>query len=192
MLCPVCKAPLSPINYKKLEIDFCCGCKGVWCDKGELLELLGKLVRKDSDISPEYFKQEVHNVEKKKNCPRCGILMRAEAWQYGDATAILDFCLKCRGVWADKGEVFWLVHENMRAAGLMKELAEATFKETAQIKEWKEVEAFASKLAESPLEKGKKFFRPNDIAHSQQGKLAPGSSQAHIIRYRSINWRILT
>ena len=34
--CPVCKDPMKEVPFKKLMIDVCTRCKGVWLDPGEL------------------------------------------------------------------------------------------------------------------------------------------------------------
>ena len=35
LTCPTCKAPLEPVTYRKITIDKCTQCEGVWLDKGE-------------------------------------------------------------------------------------------------------------------------------------------------------------
>jgi hypothetical protein len=42
MRCPKCGMELIVINYKKIEIDKCSACEGVWLDAGEL-EAISKL-----------------------------------------------------------------------------------------------------------------------------------------------------
>jgi len=39
MKCPKCGMDLVEIDYKKLKIDKCTGCDGVWLDAGELEEV---------------------------------------------------------------------------------------------------------------------------------------------------------
>ena len=34
--CPKCGAPLAAVTFRKVEIDKCTGCGGVWLDMGEL------------------------------------------------------------------------------------------------------------------------------------------------------------
>lgn len=34
--CPVCKYPMKEVSLKKVMIDMCTRCKGVWLDPGEL------------------------------------------------------------------------------------------------------------------------------------------------------------
>lgn len=54
MRCPKCAAPLKERSFKKIQIDQCTGCGGIWLDPGELEEVaerdeeswLGKLWQK--------------------------------------------------------------------------------------------------------------------------------------------------
>ena len=39
MKCPKCGSDLEEIHHDEVMVDQCPGCKGIWCDKGEL-ELL--------------------------------------------------------------------------------------------------------------------------------------------------------
>lgn len=41
VLCPVCKASLSLMDVRGVEIDFCGKCSGVWLDMGEIERLTG-------------------------------------------------------------------------------------------------------------------------------------------------------
>ncbi|MBI2988750.1 MAG: zf-TFIIB domain-containing protein [Deltaproteobacteria bacterium] len=54
MRCPKCGEPLKERSFKKIQIDQCAGCGGIWLDAGELEEVaereeeswLGKLWQK--------------------------------------------------------------------------------------------------------------------------------------------------
>lgn len=54
MRCPKCAAPLKERSFKKIQIDQCTGCGGIWLDPGELEQVaereeeswLGKLWQK--------------------------------------------------------------------------------------------------------------------------------------------------
>jgi len=37
--CPRCEEPLRSGLWREIEIEFCPGCRGVWLDQGDLLEL---------------------------------------------------------------------------------------------------------------------------------------------------------
>ena len=43
MKCPKCGMELIEIDYKKIKIDKCSECEGVWLDAGELAPALSKL-----------------------------------------------------------------------------------------------------------------------------------------------------
>ncbi len=124
ILCPICKIPLNRIVYKRLEIDVCFQCKGVWFDKDEIWSFLWQYGDKESGISEKFYQDEAQDINKVKNCPRCDIPMGARSWEYLDRIAILDLCPKCKGVWADRGEVFQLAsrREGYRPSVHMTEL----------------------------------------------------------------------
>ena len=41
MRCPKCGTPLQEIPYRKIKVDECTACGGIWLDKGELETLAG-------------------------------------------------------------------------------------------------------------------------------------------------------
>jgi len=103
--------PLNKVIYKRLEIDVCFQCKGVWFDKDEIWSFLWQYRDKEAGISEKFYQDEAQNINKAKNCPRCDISMNARPWEYLDRTAILDFCPQCKGIWADRGEVSLLASQ---------------------------------------------------------------------------------
>ena len=40
MKCPVCRIDMIVVEHKKIELDYCVKCSGVWFDSGELELLL--------------------------------------------------------------------------------------------------------------------------------------------------------
>lgn len=40
--CPKCAAPLVTITYRKVELDKCSSCEGLWLDCGELDQVLAQ------------------------------------------------------------------------------------------------------------------------------------------------------
>lgn len=42
MRCPKCAEPLKERSFKKIQIDQCTGCGGIWLDVGELEEVAGR------------------------------------------------------------------------------------------------------------------------------------------------------
>ena len=43
MICPACREEMIVVEYKKIELDICVACRGVWCDADALGLLLGTL-----------------------------------------------------------------------------------------------------------------------------------------------------
>jgi len=41
MICPACRDEMIVVEYKKIELDICVSCRGVWFDADELGLLLG-------------------------------------------------------------------------------------------------------------------------------------------------------
>jgi Zn-finger nucleic acid-binding protein len=62
MKCPKCGADLEEITFKRVSIDKCIECKGIWLDHGELQTLLGK----ENDLVKTVFKQFFQNEEEHK------------------------------------------------------------------------------------------------------------------------------
>ena len=47
MNCPVDKSPMLVVEHKKIELDYCPSCHGVWFDGGELGQFLGEVADKE-------------------------------------------------------------------------------------------------------------------------------------------------
>jgi Zn-finger nucleic acid-binding protein len=98
------------IEYKKIELDFCNSCRGVWFDGGELELLL-------EDAGLKHVKQNLGDVlrlpealtdEKKRRCPICSINMK-KVRIGGDKGVMIDACIRHDGLWFDGGEVADLI-----------------------------------------------------------------------------------
>ena len=50
MKCPVDKSDMMMVEHRKIEIDFCLECSGVWLDSGELELLVGVLNAEGADL----------------------------------------------------------------------------------------------------------------------------------------------
>lgn len=102
MKCPKCDdKELSRFEHEGVEFDFCsAGCKGIWCDNGELAyytETLKDLPSK-RDIEAEGVATPYH-------CPRCETNTLLEISYLPDKGPQLEICSKCRGIWMDFKEL---------------------------------------------------------------------------------------
>lgn len=99
MRCPVCNnIQLEEKHYKDgaLVLDRCPGCNGVWFDKDELHQLLGKK-------SAGYFEiPRISQQTGRVRCPKCNEGMYELC--YPKTTVFIDMCKSCRGIWLDHNE----------------------------------------------------------------------------------------
>ena len=99
MQCPKCdNTPLKrgSLSTKKLTLDQCPKCKGMWFDKGELGHLLGD--KADQEFSIPKFAAEMPNTR----CPCCQLSLYE--FCYPDTLILVDGCRQCEGIWLDNSE----------------------------------------------------------------------------------------
>ena len=104
--CPACENVVM-LEYddpeSSLTIDSCPECFGLWFDGEELKRFLRSPGLSEKILEDEEL--EINSPPRQKeprNCPSCeGGKMKAS--QMG--SLILDYCLACRGVWFDHGEL---------------------------------------------------------------------------------------
>jgi Zn-finger nucleic acid-binding protein len=103
MNCPKCKElTLAAATLDGVEVDTCSECKGVWFDKAELPELLGKKTQRVEPIMGGEDGADA-NYQRGVACPRDGQnLLRVRSNRNRDVT--VDACVVCQGVWLDGGE----------------------------------------------------------------------------------------
>ena len=98
--CPRCWVPLKkePIQVwlRKVNVDLCPKCNGIYLDDGELRTLTG-------NFSLAKWLTDYLGVDSdsKLVCPGCGGVMDAE--RPGDIE--VEVCLNCKGIWLDEGEL---------------------------------------------------------------------------------------
>jgi uncharacterized protein len=104
MICPACKKSMIVVEYKRIELDYCSNCFGVWFDSGELELLL------ESTQSTEKSAKEVCQPlqdkasETKRKCPICHQFMVQN--HIGEKLPVLiDICPTCDGLFFDGGEL---------------------------------------------------------------------------------------
>ncbi len=106
MNCPACKGAMVVMDHKRIELDYCTKCFGVWFDAGEL-ELLAERLGLDEAASgvAEIMTLPARKAsEKARPCPICTRKMRKAA---ADSTpeVLVDICSRGHGVWFDGGEI---------------------------------------------------------------------------------------
>lgn len=106
MICPVCKKDMFVLEYKRIELDYCQSCKGVWFDSGELELLLeaGGVKNVSTSLSDVLKFTEAQTAEKKRHCPICARNMK-KVKIGGEAGVMIDACIQNDGLWFDSGEV---------------------------------------------------------------------------------------
>lgn len=106
MNCPACKGAMVVVEHKRIELDYCTKCFGVWFDAGEL-ELLAErlgLGEAASGVGGIMALSERKVSEKARPCPICARKMRKVA--AGSTPEVLvDICSRGHGVWFDGGEI---------------------------------------------------------------------------------------
>ncbi len=112
MICPTCKSQMIVVEHKKIELDYCPECHGVWFDSGELELLLDSLnlENRGQFVSNMLNASEAKTPEKKRKCPICAQRMKKAA--VGEKPSILvDVCRNSDGLWFDGNEVGQLIKQ---------------------------------------------------------------------------------
>lgn len=101
MLCPKCNLEMSPKSFRKVEVDRCFGCGGVWLDKGEMEEIDNKNISTLVDVVGKTEKSDVmDNVT--AHCHRCD----NDMFNLTGANDVkFDWCDQCEGMFFDRGEL---------------------------------------------------------------------------------------
>ena len=114
MKCPVCSVEMSPYSYGGQTIDVCPQCRGIWFDPTELNAAAREMIQNE-DVSGQEAKDAFHVTpesmpgdELKKLCPRCSVSTEVFNYSY-DSNIFLNKCPTCHGVWADRGELEYVV-----------------------------------------------------------------------------------
>jgi Zn-finger nucleic acid-binding protein len=87
-----------------VQVDECTVCHGVWFDGGELSEAKKGEAPDLRWVEFDLWKEEdlFQVSEGALKCPRDHVPMASV--KYGPTEVTVDACVKCRGVWLDKGE----------------------------------------------------------------------------------------
>lgn len=135
MNCPKCNAEFESRNVGDVQIDECIQCHGIWFDPDEL-EQATQVVEEDLrwmefDLWKDQDLFQVSQGEMK--CPRCKTTMAAV--QYDPTDVTVDTCVRCRGIWLDKGEFKLIIAalEEEVASLSEDEYRQVTLKEARQL-----------------------------------------------------------
>ena len=104
MKCPYCKIELKKKMIKKIEIDECEKCKGMWFEDDELRKAKDFTDEDLNWMDFEIWKHEDQFKTKSRNlpCPKCNKSL--VAINYADTDVEIDCCPTCKGTGLDKGE----------------------------------------------------------------------------------------
>jgi len=102
--CPKCKVELQTKIYKKLELDVCPSCQGMWLDTLEFEYITSpKDVYTDPSLEPIFIPTPLEERENSYyECVRCNNLMNRI--NFKRSGVLIDICCD-HGVWLDKGEL---------------------------------------------------------------------------------------
>lgn len=106
MKCPVCNIDMIVVEHKKIELDYCVKCHGVWFDSGELELLLETLREPGAGSQTEALltPAEAKSAEKQRKCPICGKKMK-KTTVCPEPRVLIDTCPRGEGLWFDGGEL---------------------------------------------------------------------------------------
>ena len=112
MKCPTDNSVLESSVYEEdIEVDICPSCRGLWLDKGELEQIEETQERDYSEelkLIPNLVGPAYEMARQKKLpeicCPKCGAGMSRREYAYC-SQVMIDVCVKCEGIWLDRGEI---------------------------------------------------------------------------------------
>ena len=102
MNCPRCKGNMEPTEFGGVPVVACSACNGTWADAASVHRLFAG--EKDAVDLANALEAifELEFVDSRRECPRCeGRRLKAVEI---DGTE-LDYCLACKGLFFDKGEL---------------------------------------------------------------------------------------
>jgi Zn-finger nucleic acid-binding protein len=108
MKCPVDKSVMMVVEHRRIELDFCLKCSGVWLDSGELGLLIAVLISEGAKIPALEVDKSITKARRK--CPICGTKMD-KAWVGNDPKILIDRCPAEHGLWFDAGELQKVLRE---------------------------------------------------------------------------------
>ncbi len=106
MRCPVDKSDMIVVEHRKIELDFCLRCTGVWFDANELNLLVATLHADRHQMSHMDLltPHQARVKESPRKCPVCGRSMD-KVWLGKEPRVLIDSCPTGDGLWFDGGEL---------------------------------------------------------------------------------------
>ena len=107
MLCPVCdNVDMFVLEFERIEIDYCPGCRGVWLDSGELALIGERAGVLHGDLLGALDAQRGRRPVGRpaRPCPVCGKGL-VEVRTQGEQGVVVDRCPHGHGLWFDRGEL---------------------------------------------------------------------------------------
>lgn len=105
MNCPKCDGKLEPKTFKKVRIDECQSCHGMWFERDELSRAKDSTDEDLRWLDFDIFEDHESKYTKKESdgvCPRDE--SRLQMLTYSDSKVNIEVCPKCHGTWLDSGE----------------------------------------------------------------------------------------
>ena len=124
MKCPVDKSVMMVLEHRRIELDYCTQCSGVWLDSGEMELLISVLKSEGAALSGDGPATEPAG-QGKRRCPICGRKMN-KVWIGGYPRVLIDSCPQGDGLWFDRGELQKVIHQ-MEGEGTAKSRDVVTF-----------------------------------------------------------------
>ena len=112
MKCPVDKSDMIVVEHRKIELDYCLQCNGVWFDCGELdlfLEAAGQAANPYCQVTAAQDK--ARSAEASRKCPVCGHKMD-KVWMGDSQKILVDSCPLGDGLWFDGGELHQILKQS--------------------------------------------------------------------------------
>lgn len=100
-VCPSCNARLTAHRYRKVQVDRCRKCGGVFFEPGESAQAMGA----GGEVTDWTQGEDVAALGlSQKYCPCRGHRMEGYRLAFQDERLDVEVCLHCRGVWLDRDE----------------------------------------------------------------------------------------
>jgi Zn-finger nucleic acid-binding protein len=104
MKCPKCEGEMELVSYKRIEVDRCTSCGGLWFQPNELRDLRDDIWMADYIIdSGSAGVGKKYNTMRDYDCPQCGTKMEQE-FDAEQPHIIYESCPEGHGTFLDAGE----------------------------------------------------------------------------------------